>query len=91
MNGFLVGSFLMKEKDLKKVCIKLILGENKVCGFIRIKDVKVVYKNYFIYGGLIFEKFLFRYIKFKKVLKIIKVVKKLDFVGVFVKDKIKKI
>ncbi len=91
VNGFLVGSSLMKEKDLKKACIKLILGENKVCGLTRIKDAKAVYKNHFIYGGLIFEKSSPRYIKPKEALKITKAVKKLDFVGVFVKDKIKKI
>ncbi|WP_104745190.1 bifunctional indole-3-glycerol-phosphate synthase TrpC/phosphoribosylanthranilate isomerase TrpF [Helicobacter acinonychis] len=91
VNGFLVGSSLMKEKDLKKACIKLILGENKVCGLTRIKDAKAVYKNHFIYGGLIFEKSSPRYIKPKEALKITKAVKKLDFVGVFVKNKIKKI
>ncbi|MGN8453692.1 bifunctional indole-3-glycerol-phosphate synthase TrpC/phosphoribosylanthranilate isomerase TrpF [Helicobacter pylori] len=91
VNGFLVGSSLMKEKDLKKACAKLILGENKVCGLTRTKDAKAVYKNHFIYGGLIFEKSSPRYIKPKEALKIIKAVKKLDFVGVFVKDGIKKI
>ncbi|PDW22749.1 bifunctional indole-3-glycerol-phosphate synthase TrpC/phosphoribosylanthranilate isomerase TrpF [Helicobacter pylori] len=91
VNGFLVGSSLMAQKDLKKACIKLILGENKVCGLTRIKDSKAVYKNHFIYGGLIFEKSSPRYIKSKEALKITKAVKKLDFVGVFVKDKIKKI
>ncbi len=91
VNGFLVGSSLMAQKDLKKACIKLILGENKVCGLTRIKDAKAVYKNHFIYGGLIFEKSSPRYIKLKKALKITKAVKKLDFVGVFVKDRIKKI
>lgn len=91
VNGFLVGSSLMKEKDLKKACIKLILGENKVCGLTKIKDAKAVYKNHFIYGGLIFEKSSPRYIKPKEALKITKAVKKLDFVGVFVKDGIKKI
>ncbi|WP_187894201.1 bifunctional indole-3-glycerol-phosphate synthase TrpC/phosphoribosylanthranilate isomerase TrpF, partial [Helicobacter pylori] len=89
VNGFLVGSSLMAQKDLKKACIKLILGENKVCGLTRIKDAKAVYKNHFIYGGLIFEKSSPRYIKPKKALKITKAVKKLDFVGVFVKDGIK--
>ncbi|GAA7373021.1 bifunctional indole-3-glycerol-phosphate synthase TrpC/phosphoribosylanthranilate isomerase TrpF [Helicobacter pylori] len=91
VNGFLVGSSLMKEKDLKKACIKLILGENKVCGLTKIKDAKAVYKNHFIYGGLIFEKSSPRYIKPKEALKITKAVKKLDFVGVFVKDKKDKI
>ncbi|MGL2561740.1 bifunctional indole-3-glycerol-phosphate synthase TrpC/phosphoribosylanthranilate isomerase TrpF [Helicobacter pylori] len=91
VNGFLVGSSLMKEKNLKKACIKLILGENKVCGLTRIKDAKAVYKNHFIYGGLIFEKSSPRYIKPKEALKITKAVKKLDFVGVFVKDSVKKI
>ncbi|PUD63020.1 bifunctional indole-3-glycerol-phosphate synthase TrpC/phosphoribosylanthranilate isomerase TrpF [Helicobacter pylori] len=91
VNGFLVGSSLMAQKDLKKACTKLILGENKVCGLTRIKDAKDVYKNHFIYGGLIFEKSSPRYIKPKEALKITKAVKKLDFVGVFVKDKIKKI
>ncbi|EJC25877.1 indole-3-glycerol phosphate synthase family protein [Helicobacter pylori Hp H-5b] len=91
VNGFLVGSSLMKEKDLKKACARLILGENKVCGLTRIKDAKAVYKNHFIYGGLIFEKSSPRYIKPKEALKITKAVKKLDFVGVFVKDSVKKI
>ncbi|WP_104747841.1 bifunctional indole-3-glycerol-phosphate synthase TrpC/phosphoribosylanthranilate isomerase TrpF [Helicobacter cetorum] len=91
INGFLVGSSLMAQKDLKKACAKLILGENKVCGLTRIKDAKMVYKNHFIYGGLIFEKSSPRFVKIKKALKITKAVKKLDFVGVFTSHKIKKI
>ncbi|BDQ28817.1 bifunctional indole-3-glycerol-phosphate synthase TrpC/phosphoribosylanthranilate isomerase TrpF [Helicobacter ailurogastricus] len=84
VQGFLVGSLLMAQKNLDKACKKLILGENKVCGLKRVKDAKAVYKNGFIYGGLIFDPQSPRYIPPKKAAKLIKKVPKLDFVGVFV-------
>ncbi|BCZ18180.1 Tryptophan biosynthesis protein TrpCF [Helicobacter sp. NHP19-003] len=91
VQGFLVGSTLMAQKNLDKACKKLILGENKVCGLRRVKDAKAVLKNGFIYGGLIFDPQSPRYIAPKKAQKLIKKVPKLDFVGVFVQAKIKTI
>ncbi|WP_104637482.1 bifunctional indole-3-glycerol-phosphate synthase TrpC/phosphoribosylanthranilate isomerase TrpF [Helicobacter felis] len=91
VDGFLVGSSLMAQKNLEKACKKLILGENKVCGLKRVKDAKAVYKSGFIYGGLIFDPHSPRYISPKRAAKLIKKVPKLDFVGVFVETDIKTI
>ncbi|BEG57725.1 Tryptophan biosynthesis protein TrpCF [Helicobacter sp. NHP21005] len=91
VQGFLVGSLLMAQKNLDKACKKLILGENKVCGLKRVKDAKAVLKNGFIYGGLIFDPQSPRYISPKKAAKLMKKVPKLDFVGVFVQAKPKTI
>ncbi|BDQ27173.1 bifunctional indole-3-glycerol-phosphate synthase TrpC/phosphoribosylanthranilate isomerase TrpF [Helicobacter heilmannii] len=91
VQGFLVGSHLMAQKNLEKACKKLILGENKVCGLKRVKDARAVLKNGFIYGGLIFDPQSPRYIAPKKAKKLIKKVPKLDFVGVFVQAKPKTI
>ncbi|WP_104740361.1 bifunctional indole-3-glycerol-phosphate synthase TrpC/phosphoribosylanthranilate isomerase TrpF [Helicobacter bizzozeronii] len=91
VDGFLVGSSLMAQGNLKKACQKLILGENKICGLRRVKDAKRAHKNGFIYGGLIFDPNSPRYISPKKARKLVRKVPQLDFVGVFVHANIKTI
>ncbi|WP_338589103.1 bifunctional indole-3-glycerol-phosphate synthase TrpC/phosphoribosylanthranilate isomerase TrpF [Shewanella khirikhana] len=54
VQGFLVGSSLMAEKDLDLACRRLIFGENKVCGLTRIEDIEAAAKAGAVYGGLIF-------------------------------------
>lgn len=91
VDGFLVGSSLMAQEDLKKACKKLILGENKICGLRRVKDAKAVFRHGFIYGGLIFDPQSPRYISPKRAYKLTQKVPKLDFVGVFVNTDVKTI
>jgi len=52
-HGFLIGSSLMGSADLNNAVREVIFGENKVCGLTRIQDVKEVYANGALYGGLI--------------------------------------
>lgn len=54
VQGFLVGSSLMAEKDLDLACRRLIFGENKVCGLTRNEDIEAAAKAGAVYGGLIF-------------------------------------
>ena len=53
-HGFLIGSSLMGNQDLNNAVRSVIFGENKVCGLTRAQDVKIVYENGALYGGLIF-------------------------------------
>ncbi|WP_102029176.1 bifunctional indole-3-glycerol-phosphate synthase TrpC/phosphoribosylanthranilate isomerase TrpF [Candidatus Pantoea carbekii] len=60
VNGFLIGSALMKEKDLMSSVRRIIMGDNKICGLTRSKDAQVAYAAGSIYGGVIFAKDSFR-------------------------------
>lgn len=53
-HAFLIGSSLMGSDDLNNAVRSVIFGENKVCGLTRVSDVKAVYQQGFLYGGLIF-------------------------------------
>ncbi|WMC18835.1 MAG: bifunctional indole-3-glycerol-phosphate synthase TrpC/phosphoribosylanthranilate isomerase TrpF [Enterobacteriaceae bacterium PSpicST2] len=90
VNGFLIGSTLMSEKDLNFSVCKLLLGENKICGLTCRKDIKIVYKNGIIYGGLIFIKNSIRKINVKKAFNIISNIH-LKYIGVFKNKNIKNI
>lgn len=52
--GFLVGSSLMAEDDLRFAVKRLLSGENKVCGLTRGQDAQDAYQAGALYGGLIF-------------------------------------
>ncbi|ANZ22493.1 bifunctional indole-3-glycerol phosphate synthase/phosphoribosylanthranilate isomerase [Buchnera aphidicola (Diuraphis noxia)] len=54
VNGFLIGSHLMSEKQLEIGVRSLILGENKICGLTRSCDIEIAEKYGAVYGGLIF-------------------------------------
>ncbi|AEH39767.1 indole-3-glycerol phosphate synthase (IGPS) / N-(5'-phospho-ribosyl)anthranilate isomerase (PRAI) [Buchnera aphidicola (Cinara tujafilina)] len=81
VNGFLIGSHLMKSNSLKKTVCSMIYGKNKVCGLTRVEDAFIVKKSGSIYGGLFFYKSP-RYIKLRDCKKITSQVK-LKYVGVF--------
>lgn len=54
MHSFLIGSSLMGNRDLDNAVRAVMFGENKVCGLTRVQDVKAVYEQGALYGGLIF-------------------------------------
>ena len=54
VQGFLVGSSLMAEKDLKQACHNLIVGEHKVCGLTHPDAVNALIENKVKHAGLIF-------------------------------------
>ncbi|CUX96621.1 bifunctional indole-3-glycerol-phosphate synthase TrpC/phosphoribosylanthranilate isomerase TrpF [Candidatus Doolittlea endobia] len=54
VNGFLIGSALMSEPNLKIAVHRVLLGENKVCGLTRAIDARAALEAGAIYGGLIF-------------------------------------
>ncbi|UDG80402.1 Tryptophan biosynthesis protein TrpCF [Candidatus Annandia pinicola] len=82
VNGFLIGSSLMKEDNIEKAICRITLGENKICGLKRIKDANIAYKSGAIYGGLIFTNESLRKIDILKAKEISNNIP-LDFVGVF--------
>ncbi|AHG18261.1 indole-3-glycerol phosphate synthase [Chania multitudinisentens RB-25] len=53
-NGFLIGSALMSETNLRSAVRRVILGDNKVCGLTRPQDAATAYQAGANYGGLIF-------------------------------------
>ena len=60
--GFLVGSSLMAQADLRRACQKLIVGEHKVCGITRAEDAQAAKDTGASYCGLIFVEKSPRYI-----------------------------
>lgn len=88
VQGFLIGSHLMKQKDLETAICKIIVGNNKICGLTRLKDVKTLKKYGIIYGGLIFCKSSPRYINYKHAVHITNN-EKLKYVGVFCNERFK--
>lgn len=52
--GFLIGSALMADDDLRTAVCRVLLGENKVCGLTRPQDARAAYQAGALYGGLIF-------------------------------------
>ncbi|GAA3612673.1 bifunctional indole-3-glycerol-phosphate synthase TrpC/phosphoribosylanthranilate isomerase TrpF [Gibbsiella greigii] len=53
-NGFLIGSALMAEDNLRAAVRKVLLGDNKVCGLTRPQDAAAAEQAGANYGGLIF-------------------------------------
>ncbi|WMC20354.1 MAG: bifunctional indole-3-glycerol-phosphate synthase TrpC/phosphoribosylanthranilate isomerase TrpF [Enterobacteriaceae bacterium PSpyr] len=87
VHGFLIGSSLMSKKNLNNSIYKILLGENKVCGLTNKKDIKLIYKNGIIYGGLIFVNTSFRKINIKKAYNIIQNIN-LKYIGIFKNESI---
>lgn len=87
VNGFLIGSSLMMQKDLDLSIRKMIMGNNKICGLTRLNDAKISQQAGAVYGGLIFIKSSKRYLHYKHAYKIINVAH-LKYVGVFQNEKI---
>lgn len=61
-NGFLIGSALMSEANLRNAVCRVILGDNKVCGLTRPQDASAAYQAGANYGGLIFVSHSARYV-----------------------------
>ncbi|OOF35877.1 bifunctional indole-3-glycerol-phosphate synthase TrpC/phosphoribosylanthranilate isomerase TrpF [Rodentibacter heidelbergensis] len=80
--GFLIGSSLMGSADLNNAVRAVIFGENKVCGLTRMQDVKTVYENGALYGGLIFAEKSKRCISLRQAQELVTATP-LRFVGVF--------
>ncbi len=54
VDGFLVGTTLMRERNVQGAMRRLIYGETKVCGLTRIADAKAAWQAGATMGGLIF-------------------------------------
>ncbi|QIA76253.1 bifunctional indole-3-glycerol-phosphate synthase TrpC/phosphoribosylanthranilate isomerase TrpF [Rodentibacter caecimuris] len=80
--GFLIGSSLMGSTDLNNAVRSVIFGENKVCGLTRTQDVKTVYANGALYGGLIFAEHSKRAVSLRQAQELVTAAP-LRFVGVF--------
>ena len=81
-HGFLIGSSLMGSRDLNNAVRAVIFGENKVCGLTRAQDVKTVYENGALYGGLIFVEHSKRCVSLRQAQELVTAAP-LRFVGVF--------
>lgn len=81
-NGFLIGSALMSEADLRAAVRRVILGDNKVCGLTRPQDAAAAYQAGAIYGGLIFVGRSPRYVDITRAREVISGAP-LKYVGVF--------
>lgn len=90
VDGFLIGSSLMLEKNLNIGIRKILFGENKVCGLSNLKDAQASFNAGAIYGGLIFIPKSLRYIDINKCINIIEK-SNLQFVGVFYNAEINKV
>jgi len=92
--GFLVGSSLMSEDDLRFAVKRLLSGENKVCGLTRPQDAQQAYQCGALYGGLIFVESSPRYVSDEQAKAVIDSAP-LRYVGVFrdveVDDIVKKV
>lgn len=91
VDGFLIGTVLMSQNNVKTAINKLILGENKICGITRSEDAYVSYNEGAIYGGLIFINNSPRCINSDIAYRIILSTQYLNYVGVFCNEIIKNI
>lgn len=90
VNGFLIGSSIMNERNLELAVRKIIYGFNKVCGLTTVENAQKAYDAGAVYGGLIFVKKSPRNIDLDTAKQIVTKVK-LNYVGVFANAKIKDI
>lgn len=81
-DGFLIGSALMSETNLRSAISRVILGDNKVCGLTRPQDAAAAYQAGANYGGLIFVGRSPRYVDIAKAREVIAGAP-LKYVGVF--------
>ncbi|VFP85880.1 Tryptophan biosynthesis protein TrpCF [Buchnera aphidicola (Cinara pseudotaxifoliae)] len=82
VDGFLIGTHLMRSKNLEFSVRKLIYGNNKICGLTIHENAWLAEKVGCVYGGLIFTPSSKRCITIQKGMKIIKN-NLLKYVGVF--------
>ncbi|MBW7983216.1 bifunctional indole-3-glycerol-phosphate synthase TrpC/phosphoribosylanthranilate isomerase TrpF [Enterobacillus tribolii] len=81
-NGFLIGSALMSEPDLRLAVRRVLLGDNKICGLTRPEDAAAAYRSGAVYGGLIFVGSSPRYVDISQARAVIAAAP-LKYVGVF--------
>ena len=72
----------MGNQDLNNAVRSVIFGENKVCGLTGAQDVKIVYENGALYGGLIFVEHSKRCVSLRQAQELVTTAP-LRFVGVF--------
>jgi indole-3-glycerol phosphate synthase/phosphoribosylanthranilate isomerase len=84
VDGFLVGSSVMAEKDIDLACRQLIYGHNKVCGLTTPEQAKAVSDAGAEFGGLIFAEKSPRFIHQQQAQDIVSQQPHLNYVGVFV-------
>lgn len=82
-NGFLIGSALMEYPDLNAAVLRVLLGENKVCGLTRAEDAQAAYQAGAVYGGLIFVDTSPRAVSDEQAQAVISAAPGLRYVGVF--------
>jgi len=91
VDGFLVGSSVMAEKDIDLACRKLIFGNNKVCGLTAPLYATKASEAGAIYGGLIFAEKSPRYITQEQAKSIVNQETSLNYIGVFVNHAIEEV
>ena len=82
-DAFLVGTALMRERDLDRACRRFVFGENKVCGLTREADAQAAGAAGAVFGGLIFAEKSPRNVSRDRAKQILAGTPELDFVGVF--------
>ena len=87
VNGFLIGSSIMGQQDIRQQCKSLLFGNVKICGLTQPKDAIEVDKQGGIYGGFIFYPKSKRNIELSKAAEIAAAAP-LKYVGVFVNEEI---
>ncbi|APC92426.1 MULTISPECIES: bifunctional indole-3-glycerol-phosphate synthase TrpC/phosphoribosylanthranilate isomerase TrpF [Francisella] len=87
VNGFLIGSSIMAERNLELAVRKIVYGFNKVCGLTSVENAQKAYNAGAVYGGFIFVEKSPRYVDFSMAKQITKKVR-LNYVGVFANAKI---
>lgn len=83
VDGFLVGSSLMAEKNVAKATQQLVHGKIKVCGITKVEDAQFVADSPACYMGLIFAEQSKRCVRLAQAQKIVAAVP-FQYVGVFV-------
>lgn len=90
VHGFLIGSSIMKSKNIHLKVNSMLFGNNKICGLTRTKDANRSKKLGAVYGGLIFIPNSPRNIQINTAHHIIQNTK-LKYIGVFQNENIEKI
>ncbi|KEY58523.1 bifunctional indole-3-glycerol-phosphate synthase TrpC/phosphoribosylanthranilate isomerase TrpF [Serratia sp. DD3] len=89
-DGFLIGSALMSESNLRRAVCRVTLGDNKVCGLTRPQDAAAAYQAGANYGGLIFVSRSPRYLDVGRAREVLTGAP-LKYVGVFCDEQITKV
>ena len=87
VNGFLIGSSIMGERNLELAIRKLVYGFIKVCGLTSVENAQKAYNAGAVYGGLIFVEKSPHYVDFVMAKQITKKVR-LNYVGIFADAKL---